>query len=92
VHSELAEQDAVHELRQDPGVQRVRSGPHAADEPLLVIAGTAAGSPWQHRELHEKARPRKELFLIDGASRMDYAGPHVGLAREQLAPFFLRNL
>lgn len=62
-------------------------------QPLLVIAGTEAGSLWQSRELHEKARGPKELFLIDGATHMDlYAGEHVGVAVEKLVPFFLRNL
>jgi fermentation-respiration switch protein FrsA (DUF1100 family) len=62
-------------------------------QPLLVIAGSAAGSLWHSRELHAKAKGQKELFIIDGATHMDlYAGEHVEPAVNKLSPFFKRNL
>jgi uncharacterized protein len=62
-------------------------------QPLLVIAGSKAGSLWHSRELHAKARGEKELFVIDGATHMDlYAGDHVKLVMAKLAPFFKRHL
>ncbi len=62
-------------------------------QPLLVIAGSAAGSLWHSQELHAKAKSEKELFIIDGATHMDlYAGEHVQPAVKKLSPFFKRNL
>jgi uncharacterized protein len=63
-------------------------------QPLLVIAGSEAGSLWNSQELYAKAKSqKKELFIIDGATHMDlYAGPHVLQVMEKLSPFFKRNL
>jgi fermentation-respiration switch protein FrsA (DUF1100 family) len=62
-------------------------------QPLLVIAGSEAGSLWHSRELHAKAAGPKELFIVDGATHMDlYDGAGVTLAVEKLAPFFKRTL
>jgi fermentation-respiration switch protein FrsA (DUF1100 family) len=62
-------------------------------QPLLVIAGSAAGSLWPSQELHARANGQKELFIIDGATHMDlYAGEHVERAINKLSPFFKRNL
>jgi hypothetical protein len=40
-------------------------------QPLLVIAGSQAGSLWHSEELYAKAPGPKELFLIEGAGHMD---------------------
>ena len=63
-------------------------------QPLLIVAGSEAGSLWHSRELYAKARTTdKELFTIDGATHMDlYAGERVGQAMEKLSPFFKRTL
>ena len=60
-------------------------------QPLLVVAGSAAGSLWHSRELHAKAPGPKELFIIDGATHMDlYAGQHVSQVVAKLSPFYKR--
>lgn len=62
-------------------------------QPLLVIAGSEAGSLWHSAELYAKAPGRKELFVIEGAAHMDlYDGPGVDTALGKLAPFFAKNL
>jgi uncharacterized protein len=62
-------------------------------QPLIVIAGSEAGSLWHSQELHAKAAGPKELIIIDGATHMDlYDGPGVGRAMDKLSPFFKRNL
>jgi fermentation-respiration switch protein FrsA (DUF1100 family) len=62
-------------------------------QPLLVIAGSEAGSLWHSRELHAKAPGQKELFIIDGATHMDlYVGRHVSQVVAKLSPFFERYL
>jgi fermentation-respiration switch protein FrsA (DUF1100 family) len=58
-------------------------------QPLMVIAGSEAGSLWHSTELHAKAPGPKELFIVKGATHMDlYDGPGVGVAMGRLAPFF----
>ena len=62
-------------------------------QPLLVVAGTAAGSLWQSKELYAKATGPKELSLVDGATHMDlYDGPGMNVAMTKVAPFFKRKL
>ena len=62
-------------------------------QPLMVVAGSEAGSLWHSQELHAKAAGPKELFVIDGATHMDlYDGEGVGLAMNKLSPFFTQNL
>jgi uncharacterized protein len=62
-------------------------------QPLLVIAGSEAGSLWHSKELYAKAPGPKELFLIDGATHMDlYDGKGADLAMAKLTPFFKDKL
>ncbi len=62
-------------------------------QPLLVIAGTEAGSLWHSRELYAKAPGPKELFLVKGATHMDlYDGPGAETSARKLAPFFKSRL
>jgi uncharacterized protein len=62
-------------------------------QPLLVIAGTEAGSLWHSQELYAKAAGPKKLVLIDGATHMDlYDGPRVEEVVATLSPFFAENL
>jgi fermentation-respiration switch protein FrsA (DUF1100 family) len=62
-------------------------------QPLMVIAGSEAGSLWHSQELHTKAAGAKELFIVDGATHMDlYDGKGVEIAMNKLSPFFKGNL
>ena len=62
-------------------------------QPLLVVAGSKAGSLWHSKELYAKAAVPKELFIIEGATHMDlYDGDGAVTAASKLAPFFTRAL
>ena len=62
-------------------------------QPLMIVAGSKAGSLWHSQELHARAAGPKELFVVDGATHMDlYDGPGVAIAMNKLAPFFQRHL
>ena len=62
-------------------------------QPLLIIAGSEAGSLWHSKELYAKAPGPKELFTVEGAAHMDlYDEPGVGTAVRKLSPFFKSNL
>ena len=62
-------------------------------QPLLVVAGSEAGSLWHSVELHAKAAGLKELVVIAGATHMDlYDGEGSDRAMSKLAPFFTANL
>ncbi|MEX5535795.1 alpha/beta hydrolase [Pseudomonas syringae] len=62
-------------------------------QPVMIIAGSDAGSLWHSKELHAMAPGEKELFIIPGATHMDlYDGRGSDLAMNQLTPFFSRAL
>jgi fermentation-respiration switch protein FrsA (DUF1100 family) len=62
-------------------------------QPLLVVAGSDAGSLWHSKELYAKAPGPKELVLIKGATHMDlYDGERVDEVMKRLAPFYQKNL
>ena len=63
-------------------------------QPLLIVAGSDAGSLWHSQELNAKAASKaKELVIIDGATHMDlYDGQGADDAAKKLAPFFKSNL
>ena len=63
-------------------------------QPLLVVAGSDAGSLWHSEELYQRAAStEKELAIIDGATHMDlYDGHGVNQSMEKLAPFFTNTL
>lgn len=62
-------------------------------QPVLIVAGTKAGSLWHSKALYAKAPGKKELALIPGATHMDlYDGPGSVLAMAKLTPFFTRTL
>lgn len=62
-------------------------------QPLLIVAGSEAGSLWHSQELHEKARGPKELVIVKGATHMDlYDGEGVNTAMKKLSPFFSSTL
>jgi len=62
-------------------------------QPLMIVAGSEAGSLWHSQELHAKAAGPKELVIVDGATHMDlYDGEGANVAMTKLAPFFTRTL
>ena len=63
-------------------------------QPLLVVAGSDAGSLWHSEELYERAAStQKELAIIPGATHMDlYDGPGVDQSMQHLTPFFTNTL
>ncbi|MGO4855090.1 alpha/beta hydrolase [Phaeovulum sp. W22_SRMD_FR3] len=63
-------------------------------QPLLVVAGSEAGSLWHSEELHSKAAATdKELFIVNGATHMDlYDGAGVDTAMAKVGPFFTSKL
>jgi fermentation-respiration switch protein FrsA (DUF1100 family) len=63
-------------------------------QPLLVVAGSDAGSLWHSEELYQRAAStQKELSIIDGATHMDlYDGPGADQAMQRLDPFFTNTL
>ncbi|HKM96896.1 MAG TPA: alpha/beta hydrolase, partial [Buttiauxella sp.] len=63
-------------------------------QPLLIIAGSKAGSLWHSQELHKTAASvKKTLHIIPGATHMDlYDGQGAAVAASKLAPFFKNNL
>jgi fermentation-respiration switch protein FrsA (DUF1100 family) len=62
--------------------------------PLLLIAGSKADTLFWSREVYEKAKEPKELFLVDGATHMDMydKSQYVGPAVEKLKQFYGRYL
>lgn len=64
-------------------------------QPLLLIAGSEAGSLWHSQELYKKAAStQKELFLVKGATHMDLYDikPYVAQAVKKLTEFYQRSL
>ncbi|MFD1795913.1 alpha/beta hydrolase [Paracoccus aurantiacus] len=64
-------------------------------QPLLVIAGSDAGSKWMSDDLLERAASKdKDLHVVEGANHMDmYDGEkEIAEAVGVLAPFFEKNL
>ncbi|EJB8474229.1 alpha/beta hydrolase [Citrobacter freundii] len=63
-------------------------------QPLLIVAGSKAGSLWHSQELHNtSASVQKTLHIIPGATHMDlYDGQGATVAASKLAPFFKKNL
>ena len=63
-------------------------------QPLLVVAGSDAGSLWHSEELYNRAAStQKELAIIPGATHMDlYDGPGVDQSMQHLTPFFTNTL
>ncbi len=61
-------------------------------QPLLLIAGSNAGSRWQSEKAYELAKGPKELFIVDGATHMDMYDKGVDKAMPKLTEFFGKNL
>ena len=71
-------------------------GMHLIDQPLLMIAGSAADTFYMTEQCYSKATgtQQKELFLIPGATHIKtyYVPEYVDLAADKLAEFFGRQL
>jgi fermentation-respiration switch protein FrsA (DUF1100 family) len=63
-------------------------------QPLMLVAGSDAGSAWQSKVAYDLAKGKKELVTVKGATHMSlYDQPdHVGQAVQKLSPFFKNNL
>jgi uncharacterized protein len=62
-------------------------------QPLMVVAGSEAGSLWHSHELHAKAAGPKQIAIVEGATHMDlYDGAGSDCAMSHLSPFFTRTL
>ncbi|WP_222272385.1 hypothetical protein [Modestobacter marinus] len=62
-------------------------------QPLLIIAGSEAGSLWQSVELDEKAAGPHKFVVLDGKTHVSlYDGVGQDRAVAELVPFFANNL
>ena len=64
-------------------------------QPLLIIAGSEAGTLWSSKLLNEKAASKsKELFILEGGNHFDLydKAEYVDQAIEKMDPFFKNNL
>ncbi|MFT3932567.1 MAG: alpha/beta hydrolase [Chitinophagaceae bacterium] len=64
-------------------------------QPLLMVAGSNAGSKWMSEDLVNRAASKdKYLYVIDGPNHMDFydVPKYVNAAVEQLSGFFKKNL
>jgi fermentation-respiration switch protein FrsA (DUF1100 family) len=63
-------------------------------QPVLVVAGSEAGSLWHSTELHSRARSPKKLVVVDGGTHMDFydVPQYVDRAMAEATPFFRENL
>ncbi|MEU8948970.1 alpha/beta hydrolase [Streptomyces sp. NPDC048489] len=63
-------------------------------QPVLIVAGSEAGSLWMSTELHGRVRAPKKLVVVEGGAHMDFydVPEYVGRAVEEAVPFFRENL
>ena len=62
-------------------------------QPLLIVAGSDAGSLWQSVNLDEKAAGPHEFVVLDGETHVSlYDGAGQDKALEKVIPFFAANL
>ncbi|MFC7912102.1 alpha/beta hydrolase [Streptomyces nigra] len=63
-------------------------------QPILVVAGSEAGSLWMSTELHGRARSPKELKVVEGGTHMDFydVPKYVDQAISIATPFFTEHL
>lgn len=63
-------------------------------QPILMIAGSQAGSLWTTTGLHARVRSEKKLVIVDGATHMDFydVPKYVDLAVSEAVGFFTTHL
>lgn len=64
--------------------------PELLDRPLLVIAGSKAGSLWQSKRAVDLSNGPKELYIIEGAGHFDLYDnkEYINVAIKKMADFF----
>ncbi|MEU1997330.1 alpha/beta hydrolase [Nocardia gamkensis] len=70
------------------------AGAEFLTQPVLLVAGSAAGSLWQAEALHKRLPENTDLVLVEGAGHVGlYDRPdYVDRAMAALSPFFTANL
>ena len=61
-------------------------------QPLLLIAGSEAGTKWHSDRAYELATSEKELFVVPGGTHMSLYDRDVGKAMPKLLEFFGKHL
>jgi fermentation-respiration switch protein FrsA (DUF1100 family) len=61
-------------------------------QPLLLIAGSNAGSRWQSERAYNLAKGPKDLVIIEGGTHMSMYDRDAGKAMPKLTEFFGKNL
>ncbi|MFB6888574.1 alpha/beta hydrolase [Kitasatospora sp. NPDC056327] len=63
-------------------------------QPILIVAGSEAGSLWHSTELHAGVRSPKKLVVVEGGTHMDFydVPEYVERAVEEAVPFFDEHL
>lgn len=61
-------------------------------QPLLLIAGSDAGTKWHSDRAYALANSEKELFVVPGATHMSLYDKDVGKAMPKLLAFFGKHL
>lgn len=63
-------------------------------QPILIVAGSEAGSLWMSTELHGRVRSPKKLQVVEGGTHMDFydVPKYVDQAIAAAAPFFTEHL
>lgn len=61
-------------------------------QPLLLIAGSEAGSKWHSERAYGLAKSEKELFIVPGGTHMSLYDKDVGKAMPKLLEFFGKHL
>ncbi|MFC9471917.1 alpha/beta hydrolase [Nocardia sp. NPDC056952] len=70
------------------------AGAEFLTQPVLLVAGSAAGSLWQAERLNKRIPENTDLVLVEGAGHVGlYDRPeYVDQAMAALTPFFETNL
>lgn len=63
-------------------------------QPILMVAGSDAGSLWNSTGLHARVRSEKNLVIVEGGRHMDFydVPKYVDRADAEAAPFFEKHL
>jgi hypothetical protein len=61
-------------------------------QPILLIAGSDAGTKWHSDRAYELAKGEKELFVVPGGTHMSLYDKDVGKAMPKLLEFFGKHL
>jgi fermentation-respiration switch protein FrsA (DUF1100 family) len=61
-------------------------------QPLLLIAGSDAGSKWHSDRAYALAKSEKELFVVPGGTHMSLYDRDVGKAMPKLLEFYGKHL